>query len=295
MAVDFVRFGKIVRALRLSHIDESGNVLSRERLSGLVHLTPHQLGRLERGDRKYLENDTLALLANAFKLTPLERDEFYLAALGMPDEIAHHREQPDHKLEELLKILEKLMIPAFVIDVYADLVAANSRFFKLLMITPELLELAKTVPSGFNILNFMYSPLSGFQEMIGSKWREYARVEILLFRRSSLRYRHTPYFADTLNTLLREKEFSIDWYASHIRQEKYAATYVHYDYDHPSYGALSYLIMETVVSTRSGNLYLIIYNPMENQTTAVFDNLIEPEERYAIKLSAWPEKVIIKE
>lgn len=292
--MDFVEFGKIVRALRRNNYDENGNTLSRERLSELVHLTPHQLGRLERGDRKYLENDTLELLANAFKLTTLEKDEFYLAALGMPDELAHDRERPDQKLEELLAVLEKLTSPAFIIDVYADLVAANNSFFKLLMITPELLEYAKTIPAGLNILNFMYSPLSGFKEMIGPKWREYGRVEILLFRRASLRYRHTPYFEHILKTLLKEKEFSIDWYASHIRQEQYDATYVHYEYSHPCYGPLSYLITETVINTRSGNLYLVVYNPMDEPTTAVFNNLIMPEARSAQKITSWPDKVIIK-
>ncbi len=291
--MDFVEFGKIVRALRQNNIDENGNTLSRERLSESIHLTPHQLGRLERGDRKYLESETLDLLANAFNLTAFERNEFYLAALGILDEMNHEQEKPDEKFDELVHILEKLIAPAFIIDAYADMVAANSSLFKLLMITPEMLDYAKTIPAGFNILNFIYSPLSGFKEMIGPKWREYAKVEILLFRRSSLRYRHTYYFDHILKTLLKEKDFSIDWYTSHIRQEQYDATYVHYEYLHPCYGSLSYLITETVVNSRSGNLYLVVYNPMDEPTAAVFHSLIKPEERSAKKLAGWPEKVII--
>ncbi len=289
-----LNFGELVKALRQNSLDEDGIYLSREKLSEIVHLSPHQLGRLERGSRKYLDNQTLGLLANAFKLTALERREFYIAALGISDDDNKSHLSTEAQLKELLRLLGKMQAPAFIMDVYADMIAANSRLLKLLMITPDLLAYAKTIPAGFNVLNFIYSSESGFKTMIGPRWKEYAVIELLLFRRSTLRFRHTEYFKHLLSILLKEKEFDIDWYASHIEKERYGLTYVHYEYLHPGYGPLSYLITETVVNTDNDNLYLIIYNAMDNRSADVFSRLSGSEESYVQKMASWPEKTIIK-
>lgn len=289
-----INFGELVKALRQNSLDEDGIYLSREKLSEIVHLSPHQLGRLERGSRKYLDSQTLGLLADAFKLTALERREFYIAALGLSDKYIQDHFNTEEQFQGLLHLLDKTQNPAFIMDVYADMVAANSRLLKLLMITPDLLDYAKTIPAGFNVLNFIYSSESGFKAMIGPRWKEYAVIELLLFRRSTLRFRHTAYFKHLLSTLLKEKEFDIDWYASHIKKEIYGLTYVHYEYVHPGYGPLSYLITETVVITNNDNLYLVIYNAMDNRTADVFSGLGEPEESYVQKMASWPEKIVIK-
>jgi transcriptional regulator with XRE-family HTH domain len=69
-------FGQLVKSLRKATNDPLGNRWTRESLGSYIHLSINQLGRLERGDRKYFDNQTLILLADAFKLTPIERKEF---------------------------------------------------------------------------------------------------------------------------------------------------------------------------------------------------------------------------
>jgi len=46
-------FGQLVKELRKTTSDHQGNRWTRETLSKQIHLSVDQLGRLERGDRKY--------------------------------------------------------------------------------------------------------------------------------------------------------------------------------------------------------------------------------------------------
>ena len=286
-------FGRLVKALRQSSVDESGNRLTREKLSEMIHLTPFQLGRIERGERKHLDIQTLQLLAKSLNLTDLEQKEFLYAPIGLAEMKMSRFAEKGTAINDLFCPLDKLLLPAFIMDVYADMVAANSPLLKLWMLTPELLAYSETIPAGFNVLNFMYSPLSGFKAMIGPQWRKYALTEISLFRRASLRYRHTDYFQYIINTLLKENDFEIDWYASQKPAPQYNINYVHYDYVHPAYGPLSYLITETIIHAGTDNLYLISYNPLDERTISVFTDLVEPGNFYVQKIAGWPEKKII--
>jgi len=290
--MNLAEFGLLVKTLRQSNHDEYGKRWTRESLSEKIHLTPHQLGRLERGDRKYLDNITLQFLAESLNLTALEQKELLLAAIGLPDKEIYGLAEREVSFSEITDPLEKVLMPAFIMDVYADMIAANSALLKLWMLTPELLAYAETIPAGFNVVNFMYSSQSGFKAMIGPRWREYALIEIYLFRRSSLRFRHTAYFQHVFQTLLKEKEFDIDWYSSHRNTTHYNFTYVDYSYVHPFYGPLSYLITETGISTIKDNLYLIVYNPLDDKTASVFKELIEPDNFHVRKMADWPEKII---
>ncbi len=274
-------------------MDEYGNRWTRETLSEAIHLTPNQLGRLERGDRKYLDHQTLELLAKAFKLTNLEQKEFFIAASGLKDEVLFQNEIPEHQLNNLLSMMESLQVPAFLLDPYGDIIAANTSAVNLFCITQELIDYALTIPAGLNHMRFMYSSDYGFKDIVGSCWREAATFEIYLFRRSTLRYRHKDYFDFIFKALLKEKDFDIDWYASQRNTMYKNLTYEAFNYDHPRYGEVSYTATETIVNTREGDLYLIIYNPADNSTTKVFNTLNGPGKNHAIKLASWPEKIIL--
>jgi len=231
-------FGLLTKTLRKSSVDQWGNPWTRESLSRAVHLSPDQLGRLERGDRKYLDTQTLLLLADSFNLTNLERKEFLYAAL------------------------------------------------------PELLDYTKQVPAGQNLLNLVYSPVFGAREIFGSFWRKIATIEIILFRRSTLRYRHTAYFNYLMKVLLQEKQFDIDWYFCQRYADRYDLTYVNFLYEHPRYGPLSYLATETIISTKKGELYLLAYNPLDKTTASIFKNIKGDKENRIHRFASWPEKKV---
>jgi transcriptional regulator with XRE-family HTH domain len=104
-------FGQIVKILRKKTSDEKGNPWTRESLSKHLHLSIDQLGRLERGDRKYLDNQILKSLADAFNLTPIERKEFLIAAAGITNEDYSYYITPEEQLKELLNALKKYGLP----------------------------------------------------------------------------------------------------------------------------------------------------------------------------------------
>jgi len=283
-------FGLLVKTLRQNSIDQHGNHWSRETLSGAVNLTEDQLGRLERGERKYLDTHTLQLLADSFNLTDLEKKEFFYAAAGIPDHELFTGEDPEIELQKLINEIEDIHIPALIIDVYADIVAVNTAAMHLYLFTPEIINYANSIPAGYNLLNFIYSSQFGCKEIFGASWRRIATIEVLLFRRSSLRYRHTNYFKYLLSTLLKEEQFNIDWYSSHRYEDHYQLTYEHFIYKHPRFGPLSYLATETIINTQKGNLYLILYNPSDKITKEVFSKLTGKKNNMVHRVSCWPVK-----
>ncbi len=283
-------FGLIVKALRKNSFDEEGNRWTRETLSRAVHLTEDQLGRLERGDRKYLDNQTLMLLADSFNLTSLERKEFFYAALGLKDEELFCQEDPEKQLSNIIKIMEQLLVPSFLTDVYKDIVAANKAILDLYQITPNKLERLKKNPACFNQLFLIYSFKSGLRDLISAHWREAAMMTLLEFRRSSLRYRHTNYFNYLLKALLKEKDFELDWYSSHQGIDTPDSTYEHFEYEHSFFGAITYTATETTINTRNGELTLVLYNPANPDTAAVFEELMKFGGRKILKLAGWPGK-----
>src|SRR5581483_93373 len=82
------------------------------------------ISKLERGVKKHFEPDLLFRLANVLQLTTLERREFFLAASGF---------DAQKILKKMLDLMGQVRLPAFVIDVYGDVIAANNcilAFFK---------------------------------------------------------------------------------------------------------------------------------------------------------------------
>ena len=283
-------FGLLLQALRKNSIDKKGNRWTRDSLSETIHLTRSQLGRLERGDRKYLDSQILQLLADAFKLTNFEKREFLQAAAGISDDQLYGHEQPENQLDQLLSIMNKLQVPAFILDVYADLVAVNSSVLVLYQVTPDLISYANKIPAAMNFVYFVYSEEFGLKSLLGSQWREVADMAMLFFRRSTLRYRHTPYFSYLFKALLKEEQFDIDWYTSQRLDNHYDLTYEQLNYMHPHYGSLNYVATETAINSSNGELFLIIYNPTNKETVQVFSDLHREYGNSILRLASWPTK-----
>ena len=287
-------FGLLVKALRHNRVDNYGNRWTRESLSENIHLTPNQLGRLERGDRKYLDTQTLQLLAKSLNLTNLEQKEFFYAAVGLTDEELHSQVDPESQLNNLVGIIESLRVPAFITDNYSDIVAASESILNLYQITPAIIDFNGELPAGFNCLYYTYFSGMRFKEIVGAThWRKSADRTMLLFRRSTLRYRHTDYFNYILKAVLKDKQFDVDWYSSHRFIDHSDITYGRFKYEHPCYGPLSYIATETLISTVRGDLYLIIYNPADDVTFTTFTKLLNTNENKTRRLAPWPEKKMI--
>src|SRR5256885_11858405 len=101
------------------------------------------ISQMERGVKKHFEPSLLFRLANAFQLTTLERREFLLAAsgldqkhivrqatAGMSTDVFNVRKT----LDKMIELTGLVRLPAFLCDVYGDIISANNiilSFFKL--------------------------------------------------------------------------------------------------------------------------------------------------------------------
>lgn len=286
-------FGQLVKALRQNSFDAGGEKLTRQKLSEAVNMTPQQLGRLERGEQRIIDGQTLSMLAKSLNLTSLEEREFLEVAANLSGGGDADSASPEAKLDEVLNILQQLHVPAYVTDVYCDVVAINAINLALQGISANLLSYLGTLPIGYNFLYSIYFSQPDFMELIGEKeWKESAYMAILFFRRATLPYRHTAYFKYVLKELLKERQFAIDWYASHRTEAHYDNSYQLTSYDHPLYGPVCYLITETIINTARGNLCLFIYNACDKNTASVFRNLFKQSGARIHRLASWPHKRI---
>lgn len=276
--------------MRKSSLNEQGKPWNREALGQAVHLTEDQLGRLERGDRKYIDKQTLTLLVDSFNLTSQERKEFYYAAVGLQDKEIFNQEEPETQLKNLMESLEKLHLPALIVDVYLDIVATNKAMLDLYQITPDLIEAHREKAAGFNQLYTLYSSRLNLKKLIGPAWKEASLISILEFRRSSLRYRHTNYFKYLLNKLLKIKDFKRDWQASHRYKDYCDTAYANFTYKHCFFGLLDYTVTITKINTMAGELNLILHNPTDPGTLSAFEELANYGGTNVLKLAPWPEK-----
>ncbi len=283
-------FGKIVRALRKNSLDEQGKPWNRAALARAVHLSEDQLGRLERGERKNIDRQTLNLLADSFNLTSQERKEFFYAALGLQDKEIFNQEEPESHLKNLLVQVEQQYFPALVLDVYLDVVATNKALLDLYQIKNDLMETdrGKTVP--FNQLYTLYSSKSDLKRLMGSAWKNASLASILEFRRSSLRYRHTEYFSNLLSKLFKLNTFKKDWYTSHQYNDYNDNVYKRLSYKHCCFGLLDYKISETKINTTAGELNLILHNPNNPGTYSIFEELAKYGGNKVLKFAPWPKK-----
>lgn len=286
-------FGLLLRTLRQGSYDPGGRRWTRENLSRAVHLSEDQLGRLERGDRKYLDNQTLHQLARAFCLSRREEKEFFWAAFGLPDETFFRNEDPLLQLKNLIAVMESLHAPAYIIDCYGDIVAVNSSLLKLYGLSTDIISHTRKIPAGQNLVYVYYSPLLNLKNQMGTSWKKSASMAIMIFRRITLRYRHTAYYHYIFESLLKENQFDIDWYSSHRGIDQYDLTYEPFELGNAEFGTLSYLSTETIVNTRAGDLYLIINSPTDVKTSDIFRELIGPDNNRVYKVASWPDKKMV--
>jgi len=290
--LDNVEFGKIIADLRKQKRTENGKGWTRKMLGEYLHLTPHQVGRLERGERKYLDTETLHLLAKAFNLTALERKELFYAAVDATEGKITNSTHTESKatLYDLSETLSKMQAPAFVLDEYADIIAANLIILKLYRVSEKFIAQLGETPASYNLLKFIYSSDSGYRDIVGNAWEKLAKRNTHFFRRVSLRQRHTTYFKKILDELHREKEFDIHWHAMHIAPQQYDSIYDTLKWTDPLYGPIELILTESSIPTEQGNLYLFPYTPGDKNTASVFSRIAEEVDENAPMLAPWPDK-----
>jgi hypothetical protein len=293
-------FGKLIAALRKEHIDEDGNRLTQAKLAErALQLDPHTplneviIGKIERGERALLDEQTLLNLADTLQLTMGERREFFLAATGLDNvQIYADEVSAEEILASALQMLTDIQLPGLLVDSYLDVIAANSILLEMYGTTQVDLYNRMGQPAGLNLLGFIFS--SDFEPqrklMTRQQWNKFAVGNVIYFRRVTLQYRMTPYFASLFAVLRRSREFRWYWEQVFYEEKLHFVGGESFQMGSPESGRFRYLTAPLVTLTPYGNLELITHIPRNAETATAFQHMATKTAIAAHQLSSWPEK-----
>jgi len=259
------------------------------------------ISNIERGARRTLLKDNMLLkLADGFRLTSMERQEFLFAASGVTEIEAvrkgSSREKktfdPQSFLKELGEHIACITLPILVTDAFCDVLLANYCLIDFYGAPAALLENAADMVGGYNLMRYIFDPLSNFPEIIGDdSFERLALVNVHYFRRRTLRVRSKPYFSKLMAELLNDKKYpSFERYWRRMVYEEYD------DFVTPikrsdAENAHSFIAVESLLAiTPYGELYLHQILPLNKKTAKRIDGITNKVgEGYAL-FSPFPDK-----
>ena len=260
------------------------------------------ISQIERGVKKHFEPELLFHLANALQLTTLERREFLLAASGLDQKFIVRQPSaamstdvfnPRRVLDKMVELTGRIRLPAFLCDVYGDVIATNNIILSFLKVPSEYIEVAGQTPGGYNTARFNFGKELMARSHVTENWEQYALNSMRSFRENSLRYRAQPYFKYLMKVFRNQHEYPLFeryWkMVSSFEQDKEAST-DHFSYQHNEFGPIQYSSASTISITSFGELFLIQYLPLDESTSRVFEQLAHQVGQAVVKFAPWPVK-----
>lgn len=290
------QFGELVAALR----QDLG--WTQFELAEYSDLDDAVVSQIERGVKKHFEPELLFQLVNAFQLTTLERREFLLAASGLDQKQLVRQPAAGMStdvfdmrrvVEKMIELTEHVRLPAFLADVYGDVIAVNNVIFSFFKPPQHFIEEADKIPAGYNTVRFNFSKDLVARSHVIDEWDQFALNSMRTFRENSLRYRAQPYFKYLMKVFRNQNEYPLfDRYwkmvSSHEQDKEAAAD--HFSYRHDEFGQLKYISSSTVCITSFGELFLVHYLPLDESTARVFEQLARQAGQGVTRFAPWPEK-----
>jgi transcriptional regulator with XRE-family HTH domain len=289
-------FGELVAALR----QDLG--WTQFELAEYAEVDEAVISQIERGVKKYFEPELLFHLANTLQLTSLERHEFVLAASGLDEkEIVRQPSammstdvfHPAKILDRMVTLTAEIRLPAFLMDVYGDVIAANKTMLAFYDIPASMIETAATIPGGYNTTRLNFGRDLVGRRHVTDNWDNYAVNSMRSFRENSLRYRAKPYFKYLMKNFRNPTEYPFfDRYwkmVSSTEQDKEMRV-DYFSYRHEEFGPLNYIASMTIAVTSFGNLFLVQNLPLDEHTDEAFTELKHKAGTGAVRFAPWPEK-----
>lgn len=289
-------FGELVAALRQ---DLGWTQFQLAEFSGLDDAV---ISQIERGVKRYFDPNLLFRLANSFQLTTLERREFIFAASGLDENqivrqpsgaMATDVFDAKKVLERMIALTAQLRIPAFLCDVYSDIVAANFMMIAFYNVPVSMIENAASVPAGYNTTRLNFGRDLVGRTLVTDNWDTYALNSMRAFRENSLRYRAKPYFKYLMKLFRNPAEypfFDRYWKLVSSMEQDRDVTIDRMEYCHNKFGVLNYAAATTAVVTSFGNLLLVQNHPLDERTEDVFLQLRAKAGFGVARFASWPEK-----
>lgn len=264
-----VEFGRLVAALRRELRDEAGRPCTQAALAQRAGLSPAIIGKLERGEKIPTDPTALPSLAHAFHLSIRERREFFFAALDVDQQLLQPALSLETALNTLLEVLRQLSIPAFIVNSYDDIIAANALILRLFPFSAELQRQASRQVGGYNVMRFVFSSQSQFGNWLGQGQQAYLNQSIAFFRAISLPVRGDPYFQRLMKAFRADPAMNafVASYDSSPQQENFFFESLRFSLKHPALGSLAFFSPPVYPApTARGSFYLIPYLPADGET-----------------------------
>jgi transcriptional regulator with XRE-family HTH domain len=289
-------FGELISALRQDLSWTQFQLAERAEVDWAM------ISQIERGVKKHFEPQFLFKLANAFQLTTLERREFLLAASGL-DQKEMVRQPSAATLTDVFnvrKVLDKMIdltsqvrLPAFLSDVYGDIIAANNIILSFFQVPLEYLGKAAQIPGGYNMIHFAFGRDLVARTLVIDNWDEFALNTMRAFRENSLRYRAQPYFKYLMKAFRDLNEYPLFdryWKMVSSTEPDKEAMIDYFSYHHDRFGDIRYISSATVSVTSFGELFVVQYQPLDENTSQVFEQLAQQAGAGAERFAPWPDK-----
>jgi transcriptional regulator with XRE-family HTH domain len=290
------QFGELVAALR----QDLG--WTQFQLAEYSDMDEAVISQIERGVKKHFEPKLLFQLVNAFQLTTQERREFILAASGL--EQKQIVRQPSaamstdvfnvrRVLDKMIELTGQIRLPAFLGDVYGDIIAGNNIISSFFKVPPKFVEQADQIPGGYNTTRFTFGRELMARSHVVDNWDSFALNSMRSFREHSLRYRAQPYFKYLMKIFRNQNEYPLFeryWkMVSSIEQDK-EMNIDSFSFRHAEFGQIKYISSSTISITSFGELFLIQYLPLDEITSQVFEQLAQEAGQGVTTFAPWPEK-----
>jgi len=260
------------------------------------------VSQIERGVKKYFEPELLFCLANALQLTTLERREFFLAASGLEqNQIVRQRTMATNTdvfnarkiLDKMVDLTGQVRLPAFLMDSYGDAVVANQVILAFFRIPPHILETASQIPGGYNTVRVNFGKESVIRDRIASNWDAYALNSMRAFRENSLRYRAQPYFKYLMKAFRNPVEYPLFerfWKMVSSTEQDKELNLDYFSFHHDVFGDVKYAASSAATITSFGELFLVQYLPLDEQTSQTFEQIAQEAGQVAVRIAPWPVK-----
>lgn len=293
--MDRFEFGVLVASLRE---DMRWTQVELAEKSGV---DPAAISNIERGARRDLLKDNLIIkLADAFRLTTLERQEFLFAASGVGHDAVLRREKDHAKLSfdpvafitEIGEHIGRLTLPALVTDSFCDILLVNRCLLEYYDAPPSLLQTAGDSLEGFNQMRYVFHADSNFRSLVGdAEWEKFTLINARYFRRRTLRVRSKPYFASLLNEFLDNKRYpSFEPCWRKMVYEDKDDYYIPFEKDVKEDSIHSLVAVESLLAlTPYGDLYLQQLLPLTRMTAKRIDAILDKVGQGYLKLAPFPD------
>lgn len=264
-------FGQIIASLRKECLgSDTGRPWTQQQLAQATGLSERVIANLERGEKATIEGEILERLASAFRLTTLERREFFALAVEAVSTAAEAPMAQSQAADQMLAIFANLLQPAFLYDDYFDIVAANHVALVLHGIMPAWLDHLAEDHGRPNFLHVIFAGDSPMRRSMQVDWHLLAQHNLHQFRAMGLRHRHTARWNDLMARLRALPGFIGEWMIVHDAQADFYGRLRIHEYMHPQYGGLHYAVLASTSYALANNLHLTTLLALDAHTFDLF-------------------------